>query len=447
MTGAEGPGDARRRRPRDATPRRIALPGRSATRAGDPDPEPAATPTEPAPPAPPATAAAQAPGPREEAEPSPAELPTTWFGDVELDARLSEARNFRGPSPWSRARARLRARLGARLSLRFLQLVALLCLVAPLLPLQSPVAIHLDRALAPPTPPWEGVRADFPFEPVYWKLGPLDAKLVELRTKAFRGIQFSSWLGTDALGRDLLARLVWGSRTSLLVALYATAVSLLIGVTYGALAGLSGGRVDNLMMRAVDVLYSLPFVFMVIFVISVLGAPRGPSGRAAVDREAVLFVVIGAVWWLTMARVVRGQVLSIREAGYVRAALAQGASKLHLLRVHVLPGVLPVVVVYLTLTIPAILLFEAFLSFLGLGVEPPKVSWGRLVVDGVDAITPLKSFWWLVAFPALAMGSVLFALNVLGDGLRDALDPRTLAGASRRGTGPSRGATDPGAPA
>jgi oligopeptide transport system permease protein len=191
----------------------------------------------------------------------------------------------------------------------------------------------------------------------------------------------------------------------------------------------------------VDVLYSLPFVFLVIFVLSVLGAPTADGSRAAVDREAVLFVVIGAVWWLTMARVVRGQVLSIREAGYVRAALAQGARRLHVLRVHVLPGVLSVVVVYLTLTIPSILLFEAFLSFLGLGVEPPKVSWGRLVVDGVDAITPLKSFWWLVVFPAVAMGAVLLALNVLGDGLRDALDPRGPRASADRG-GPTRGVAE-----
>jgi oligopeptide transport system permease protein len=191
------------------------------------------------------------------------------------------------------------------------------------------------------------------------------------------------------------------------------------------------------MMRAVDVLYSLPFVFMVIFVLSALGAPRGADGRAATNREQVLFVVIGAVWWLTMARVVRGQVLSLRETGFARAARAMGASRLHLLRVHVLPNVLPLVVVYLTLSIPSILLLEAFLSFLGMGVEPPKVSWGRLAVDGVDAFSPLKSSWWLVVFPALAMGAMLLALNTLGDGLRDAFDPRRRLAAGLAATDPA----------
>jgi oligopeptide transport system permease protein len=367
------------------------------------------------------------------------------FTDRELAARLEEARHSGGHGPLRLARARLWANRAARYCLIFLLLAGGACLLAPLLPLQSPIDIDLEQRLAPPLAPWKALRCADRFEPEYWELNALDQKLVELRVGAFAGIQAASWLGRDALGRDLLSRLVWGSRTSFVVALYATLVSLVIGVGYGALAGLSGGRVDNLMMRAVDVLYSLPFVFMVIFVLSALGAPRGVEGRAAASREQVLFVVIGAVWWLTMARVVRGQVLSLRETGFARAARAMGASRLHVLRVHVLPNVLPVVLVYLTLSIPSILLLEAFLSFLGLGVEPPRVSWGRLVVDGVDAFSPLKSSWWLVVFPALAMGAVLLALNTLGDGLRDAFDPRQRRSARLAAADPSP--VDPADPA
>jgi oligopeptide transport system permease protein len=349
------------------------------------------------------------------------------LSDRELEAKLSEARNFGGTSPWRRARERLRADRVAWFSLRFLQLFLIVGLFAPLLPLPSPVAIDLDRALEAPALPWvqpggpgfaeDGYKQDF------WRLNRFDDALVRLRIKLFQEWQTGPWLGRDSMGRDVLARIVWGSRTSFVVALYATLVSLVIGVLYGALAGLLGGRADNLMMRLVDVLYSLPFVFLVIFVLSIVGA-RAAESRAGVDREKVLFVVIGAVWWLTMARVVRGQVLSLRESEFVQAARALGASTLRILFTHVLPNVLSVVVVYLTLTIPAILLFEAFLSFLGLGVEPPKVSWGILAVDGTDAINPLKIPWWIVVWPAVAMGSVLLALNLLGDGLRDALDPK-----------------------
>jgi oligopeptide transport system permease protein len=231
------------------------------------------------------------------------------------------------------------------------------------------------------------------------------------------------------MGRDVLSRIVWGSRTSFLVAIFATLVSIVVGVTYGAFAGLVGGRLDNLMMRVVDVLYSLPFIFVVIFVLSMLGGSRDPSGdvQAAapiVSRDKVFFVVIGAVWWLTMARVVRGQVLSLKESEFIHSARALGASTMRILVRHVVPNVLSVVIVYLTLTIPAIMLFEAFLSFLGLGVEPPKVSWGVLAVDGTEALSPMQDSWWLIVWPAAAMGSTLLALNFLGDGLRDALDPR-----------------------
>jgi len=337
----------------------------------------------------------------------------------ELEARLEEARHFRGDSPWRRAVRSLKAAPVSRWSLRFLTLCLLASLFAPALPLPSPIAMDLESSLQEPVPPWRRL-GDTGFQRTYWQLNPLDRALVSFRAKVFRRWQTGPWMGKDAMGRDVMSRIVWGSRTSFAVALFATATSLLIGVGYGATAGLVGGRTDNLMMRFVDVLYSLPFVFAVIFVMSVLDG----SGGGRIDREKVLYVAIGAIWWLTMARVVRGQVLSLREAEFVRAARATGASTPRILLAHVLPNVLSIVVVYLTLTIPAILLFEAFLSFLGLGIEPPKVSWGLLAVDGIDGINPLRPFWWLVVWPAAAMGSVLMALGLVGDGLRDALDPK-----------------------
>ena len=193
---------------------------------------------------------------------------------------------------------------------------------------------------------------------------------------------------------------------------------------YGAFSGFVGGRVDNLMMRIVDILYSIPFIFVVIFLITMVQGLAEARPDLEIDRELIFFLVIGAIYWLTMARVVRGQVLSLKNTEFIEAARVMGASTLRILLTHVVPNVLSIVIVYLTLTIPAIMLFEAFLSFLGLGVEPPKVSWGLLAVDGTQVINPIKSYWWLVVFPALAMGSTLLALNVLGDGLRDALDPK-----------------------
>jgi oligopeptide transport system permease protein len=253
----------------------------------------------------------------------------------------------------------------------------------------------------------------------------VDRALVRLRTRLFGLGQTGNWLGTDPQGRDLLARILWGSRTSILVALMAAATSLLIGVTYGALSGYLGGRIDNLMMRIVDVLYSVPFIFIVIFLITVVNEYRVElEDTYGIDREVVFFVVIGAIYWLTMARVVRGQVLALKHTEFIQAARVMGASTPRILFLHLVPNVLSIVIVYLTLTIPAVMLFEAFLSFLGLGIEAPKVSWGILAKDGTEAITPIETTWWLVVFPALAMGSTLLALNVLGDGLRDALDPK-----------------------
>jgi len=259
----------------------------------------------------------------------------------------------------------------------------------------------------------------------YWTLNAADRLLLRARALLFGLGQTGNWLGTDPQGRDLLARILWGSRTSILVALMAATTSLLIGVTYGAFSGYVGGRVDNLMMRIVDVLYSVPFIFIVIFLITVVNEYRTElEDNYGIDREVVFFIVIGAIYWLTMARVVRGQVLALKKTEFIEAARVIGASTARILFVHLVPNVLSIVIVYLTLTIPAVMLFEAFLSFLGLGIEAPKVSWGLLAKDGTEAITPLDTTWWLVVFPALAMGSTLLALNVLGDGLRDALDPK-----------------------
>jgi len=314
---------------------------------------------------------------------------------------------------------------GARWALGFLALLAALSLLAPLLPLPSPIALSLRGEPGPPVAPWEELGGEG-FRAEYWPLGPLDRRLVELRRSLFGAWQSGPWLGTDSKGRDLLSRLVWGSRTSLAVGLAAAFCSLVIGVLYGALSGLAGGRVDEAMMRLVDLLYSLPFVFLVIFALALLEAPRG--GWPGISREQVLYLVIGAVGWLTMARVVRGQVLTLRESEFVKAARVLGSSTPRILATHVVPNVLPVAAAYLTLTVPSVILLEAFLSFLGLGVEPPRVSWGLLAADGVSALNRIQVSWWLIVFPSAAIAATLLALNVLGDALRDALDVRGQGG-------------------
>jgi oligopeptide transport system permease protein len=216
--------------------------------------------------------------------------------------------------------------------------------------------------------------------------------------------------GTDGNGRDVFVRVMLGGQVSLAIGFVATFVALVIGVLYGATAGFLGGRVDNLMMRFVDIMYALPFIFFVIILVVVFGR-----------NFILMFVAIGAVEWLTMARIVRGQTLSIKGKEFIEAAEASGVSTWAIIRRHILPNVLGPVIVYVTLTVPAVILVESFLSFLGLGVQEPYTSWGVLISDGKDQ---MESYPWMLIFPALFMTVTLFCFNFIGDGLRDALDPK-----------------------
>jgi oligopeptide transport system permease protein len=296
---------------------------------------------------------------------------------------MTGAQAIRGRSLWVDARRRLMRNRAAMASLILLGLIVLLAIFAPMLSAYG--YEDIDYNIVSCAPDW-------------WPL--------EAACKAGG----SHWFGSDVVGRDLFVRVLYGARVSLAVGLVATLVSLLIGVLYGATAGYLGGRTDALMMRIVDILYSLPFIFFVIILMVLF------------DRNLVLmFVAIGAVEWLTMARIVRGQTLSIKQKEFIEAARAGGVSSRGIILTHVVPNVVGPVVVYVTLTVPGVILTESFLSFLGLGVQEPLTSWGVLISDGAGQ---METAPWMLIFPALFMAVTLFCFNFIGDGLRDALDPK-----------------------
>jgi oligopeptide transport system permease protein len=290
------------------------------------------------------------------------------------DRLASLAAEVQGRSLWADARRRLFRNRAALVSIVVLAIITLMAVFAPYL---SP----------------------HPFDEVDWERIGVPPDLAN-----------ANWFGTDGNGRDLFVRTLYGARVSLAVGIAATLVSLVIGVVYGATAGFLGGRTDEVMMRFVDVLYSLPFMFFVIILVVVFG------------RNIVLiFVALGAVEWLTMARIVRGQTLSVKRKEFIEAARAAGVPSSKMILRHIVPNVMGPVVVYVTLTVPEVIIVESFLSFLGLGVQEPYTSWGVLISEGAGQ---MESAPWMLVFPAAFLAVTLFCFNFIGDGLRDALDPK-----------------------
>lgn len=287
-------------------------------------------------------------------------------------ADLSPDQLEKGVSPWRDAWHRLRRNHLAVAGGVILIVLSLLCVAGPWFSPYGYEETNLDNTFSPPSS--------------------------------------SHWLGTDQLGRDLLTRLMFGGRISLMVGLVATFVALVIGVVYGAISGYFGGRLDRAMMRIVDIIYALPFTIFVILLTVLFGR----------DIK-LIFVAIGAVEWLTMARIVRGQIMSLKRMEFIEAARSLGLGTPRIIFRHMIPNILGPIIVYTTLTIPGVMLLEAFLGFLGLGVQPPMSSWGVLIKDGAER---MEEYPWLLIFPGTVFSLTLFSLNFLGDGLRDALDVR-----------------------
>lgn len=321
------------------------------------------------------------------------------MSDVSLQlSRSAAAQHSR--NAWQRFRSNRPAIAAAA----FLLVIILLVLVSPLLKANA-IAGVLPRAVT--------------FQPT------------EFAAEPFQPPDALHWFGTDAHGRDLLSRVIYGARISMLVATVGGLVSLVIGVCWGAVAGYLGAKWDNAMMRFVDILYSLPSIVFVIVLITTLEQlvqgwlSKLISGEAvAITRLLLLFSGLGAVSWLTMARIVRGQVLSLKSRAFVEASRALGASHTRILFRHILPNLSGVIIVYLALMIPSIILYESFLSYLGLGIRPPQASLGSLMAEGASQINPVRIYWWMVVFPGAALVSTLLALNFVADGLRDAFEPR-----------------------
>ncbi len=339
--------------------------------------------------------------PQEDSDPGGRALPESGFRSPPSDAGLHL-------SPKQRAWRRFRQNRLATGSAFFLFAVCLLVLLWPVCR-RPGIAAHLPRAMT-----WSPTA---------------------LSEDQFQAPGDKHWFGTDVHGRDLQSRVYSGARISLLVGVVGAAISLVIGVLWGAVAGYVGGRIDSLLMRAVDVLYSLPNIVFVIVLIATFEKPLQGwlegHGVNVSARMLLIVVGLGAISWLTMARIVRGQVLSLRTRGFVQASRALGANHSRILLRHILPNVYGVIITYLTLTVPAIILYESFLSYLGLGIQPPQASLGSLIAEGAAQLNRIRIYWWMIVCPGVILASTLLALSFLGDGLRDALDPRAESARGR----------------